>query len=553
MSKHDECCSDKCSSGLRNNYFEGKRITAHSFNVEQKYMIGRRRLINRAVHGWGVVYGYGIKINEDKSVTIGAGLALDEHGRELVLIDSTNGLKDVMRLDGCKASSLEKLEDNEAGGKWVLSVHYAERSLESVKVNDPCECERDQWDRTCETVQFFLRKADKKYNCCPDDFEDVLTCECAKGGCCEEAPVRDRTESAGQDTRDYGSDAVQSEVTDEYSQEAREDDADRAAQVIPREPGRGGVKRNPHEDPPPKKTYKRGGCECLCHHLTYKFKPSGDGDDLCKIEEACGEVWADLKHGVDLACVSLVKGNCNWTFGELEACGPRRLVKRNDLLFDLIQGRDLTYISDIGWADWHRSTKLMPFDLFDKALKTGKPSVAGDSDKGVEAGYEGAVQDKFESQDVTETPPRFRVMFSRPVLAETLRRDCFAMTILIPEKEGGWWTTLRVPIVSIDKIKDPKDPSDTYAIGAEIEFLSSWLEDAIRGTSVQFTGSRARVEIEIRGDFIVDCNGQTVDANASGVKGVPTGNGTPGGTFLSVFRLDVKPEEKKQQYDGVDY
>ena len=36
------------------------------------------------------------------------------------------------------------------------------------------------------------------------------------------------------------------------------------------------------------------------------------------------------------------------------ACGPRRLVKRNDLLFDLIRGCDLTRISAIGWRDWHR-------------------------------------------------------------------------------------------------------------------------------------------------------------------------------------------------------
>ena len=45
------------------------------------------------------------------------------------------------------------------------------------------------------------------------------------------------------------------------------------------------------------------------------------------------------------------------------------------------------------------------------------------------------------------------------------------------------------------------------------------------------------VEIEVRGDFIVDCNGQTVDANAVGLSPAPTGNGTPGGTFLSSFHV----------------
>ena len=48
---------------------------------------------------------------------------------------------------------------------------------------------------------------------------------------------------------------------------------------------------------------------------------------------------------------------------------------------------------------------------------------------------------------------------------------------------------------------------------------------------------KVEVEIEIRGDYIVDCNGQTVDANAVGLSPSPTGNGTPGGTFLSTFRV----------------
>ena len=39
------------------------------------------------------------------------------------------------------------------------------------------------------------------------------------------------------------------------------------------------------------------------------------------------------------------------------------------------------------------------------------------------------------------------------------------------------------------------------------------------------------VEIEVRGDFILDCNGQPVDANAVGRAAAPTGNGTPGGTL----------------------
>src|SRR5258708_3296561 len=89
-----ECCTDApCDSGLRNQYFEGKRLTADSFRVEQSYLLERRRLLNRAIHGWGVVYGYAVKPvraancrTEDASgaLEIGPGLALDECGRELL-------------------------------------------------------------------------------------------------------------------------------------------------------------------------------------------------------------------------------------------------------------------------------------------------------------------------------------------------------------------------------------------------------------------------------------------------------------------------------------
>ena len=46
------------------------------------------------------------------------------------------------------------------------------------------------------------------------------------------------------------------------------------------------------------------------------------------------------------------------------------------------------------------------------------------------------------------------------------------------------------------------------------------------------------MKIEVLGNFIVDCNGQTVDANSFGLSPAPTGNATPGGTFLSTFRVE---------------
>ncbi len=43
----------------RNRYFYGKLLTVRDFEVEQRYHSGKRALLNRLVHGAGVVCGLG--------------------------------------------------------------------------------------------------------------------------------------------------------------------------------------------------------------------------------------------------------------------------------------------------------------------------------------------------------------------------------------------------------------------------------------------------------------------------------------------------------------
>src|SRR5258705_13070904 len=92
-----ECCTDlKCESAIRNNYFDGKRLTTDWFSVEQTYALERRHLLNRAIPGWGVVYGYDVTSANSPAqkggsgqLKIGAGLALDTCGRELLETGTT--------------------------------------------------------------------------------------------------------------------------------------------------------------------------------------------------------------------------------------------------------------------------------------------------------------------------------------------------------------------------------------------------------------------------------------------------------------------------------
>ncbi|MDQ6891912.1 MAG: hypothetical protein M3167_04450 [Acidobacteriota bacterium] len=484
-----ECCTDiRCESGLRNNYYEGKRLTPEMFRVEQQYLLERRRLLNRAIHGWGVVYGYSIALMDQKTnrrdpatapLKIGPGLALDSCGRELLqAVDSSVALDSVIfvdddghRVDPEKAMTVLGPPRSAKGPDrricWLLSAHYAEQSSGSQNVPDSCGCERREWDQICETVRFSLRPIDCR-DCCNSGGCE-LHCGCGAGPCCDSDSASPEQQTQEKDER-YG--------------------------------------LNPDRLP-----FKRGGCRCLCDHLI-GLNPGGDcGGALCEIEEPCGRVRVDLGHGVPLACIELVLDDCDcWTFGEeIDVCGPRRLVKRNDLLFDLVRGCDLTRISAISWWPWHRAVNAIPF-----------------ADFSAQFGAVGSQQDEY----VT----KFTVTFSRPVRKKTVGTDCFAITVFSGETEGGWLDPQRVPIVRIDTT--PSSGDDQLVTDATLIVAGGWVEDGLRGRHSVFLADETWVEIEVRGDLILDCNGQPVDANSVGLTPAPTGNGTPGGTMLSTFRVE---------------
>src|SRR5690348_16916586 len=71
----------------RNRYFYGKLLTVRDFESEQTYFNDKRRLLNRLLHGIGVVAGLQVIKVDDKSVSVQAGVALDHLGREIVVPD----------------------------------------------------------------------------------------------------------------------------------------------------------------------------------------------------------------------------------------------------------------------------------------------------------------------------------------------------------------------------------------------------------------------------------------------------------------------------------
>ncbi len=513
------CCTDApCDSGLRNRYFEGKRLTADAFQVEQSYLVERRRLLNRAIHGWGVVYGYALKFAAAKDGSakqasgrfeIGPGLALDQCGRELLLARAILlAVDDVVLLDdkGARVQQPpdgtfelrgnQKRDEGRPAACWLLSAHYAEQAVGPLRISDPCSCERHEWEHVCETVRFSLRLVDCA-ECCKA-FDCELTCSCGSGPCCEEhlkkVSQHTSSEQAGR------------------SSEPHEDTGESAAAADP---------------------VHRGGCHCLCSYLT--GLSDAECGTLCEIDDPCAHVRADLDHGVPLACVRLREGECgDWLFERwVEACGPRRLVKSNDVLFDLINGCDLTRISAIGWAEWHRSPNLIEWDDFAPSFGEEPP----ESKRQRESDRKGKSQNRRKKVPVVTV--RYWVEFSRPVRKETVRADCFSMTVSAAEREGGWGQVYRVPILGVETLP-AKNAAPELVTRATIIVDAGWLGDAVNGGETIFDEDPTTVEIEVRGDLIVDCNGQTVDANAVGLSPAPTGNGTPGGTFFSSFRVQPR-------------
>lgn len=465
MKDHDqdiqlECDSDDCASGRMNRYYAGKRMRPASFEIEQTYLVERRRLLNRAIHGWGVVYGFGLRYQaapdgahdqeagadrpRQATLRIGEGLALDRAGRELVQVGARRiAARDVYMpkndLEWLRAG-LDATGDEQ--DCWLLSVHYAERLERPVRVKDDCSCDRAEWDYLCETVHYSVRLVDASR--CHASHRCELRCRCTEDDAC------------GSDPDPTG----------------------------------------------------RGSHQCMSRYVT-RLNPIPEHVNM---SEPCDQLSFDLANGIALARVDL-----RWHCGApeftalLDDWGPRRLVKRNDLLFDLIRGCDLTRISDISWRDWHRRTDAVEWADFAAYFDTAK-------EKG------------------------FTVTFSNPVQRATVLPDCFVMNVITAEP-SGWGIAHRVPIVDL-QLADagPHDPPDSTR-SATLIFKGEWLAgelDDQRHHSL-FSNGSSRVEIEVRTGFILDVWGQAVDGSPIGAQPAPTGSGSPGGRYLSIFRVKTRP------------
>ena len=134
----------------RNNYFYGKLLTSKDFQNEQKYINDKRRLINRTLHGMGIVYGMDVVAADDSSIILQSGLALDAGGREIV-VPQTQVIK-LSTIDG-----YSELQSNKA----FLGIEYNEEQVDSVYAAMETDGNEKKYNRVKESFHLFLKDAEQ--------------------------------------------------------------------------------------------------------------------------------------------------------------------------------------------------------------------------------------------------------------------------------------------------------------------------------------------------------------------------------------------------------
>jgi hypothetical protein len=137
----DECEPLPCFK--RNNYFYGKLLTVSDFQVEQQYYVNKFRLINRLIHGAGVVCGLKVLYKgaeapdlSEGSIRITEGVALDFCGREIVVSERED--KDV------EAALKQKYPGFKGPGDFYVWIKYDSCGDEKVpKVLEASTCQEE--------------------------------------------------------------------------------------------------------------------------------------------------------------------------------------------------------------------------------------------------------------------------------------------------------------------------------------------------------------------------------------------------------------------------
>ncbi|GGI46845.1 hypothetical protein GCM10008018_19110 [Paenibacillus marchantiophytorum] len=135
----------------RNRYFYGKLLTVRDFESEQKYFNDKRRMMNRLLHGSGVLTGLQVVAVDDKSVSVEMGAAIDALGREIVVPTPMT----------LKLSMMDGFSNNEYAKNVYLCIAYDEKDKEPVHAVANSSVRSDEindYNRVLESYRLFIRE-----------------------------------------------------------------------------------------------------------------------------------------------------------------------------------------------------------------------------------------------------------------------------------------------------------------------------------------------------------------------------------------------------------
>jgi hypothetical protein len=187
MSANTETCANNDKSYCDYNefrrlkYFHGMLLDEKDFRAEQQYHTGKRRFLNRMLHGSGVVCGLELDGEKGKSwIKITPGLAFDCSGNEIwVEKDLQIDLASLLPpKDKGKAKGECRPEDEKDGLRtYYIGICYQEKPTTPVSVYLPSGgCE----ERSCENSQWKEGYCVQLVDCCPEKLNPGVLVEWCK-------------------------------------------------------------------------------------------------------------------------------------------------------------------------------------------------------------------------------------------------------------------------------------------------------------------------------------------------------------------------------------
>lgn len=137
----------------RNRYFYGKLLTVDDFETEQKYVNDKRRMINRFLHGCGVVCGMNVVRTDETTISVEMGLALDFAGREIVI--DAPFIKKLSMIEGFDTDG----DEQDDAGYYYLCIDYSETEKEavhSIANNDASQSGGEEYNKYAEGYRIYL-------------------------------------------------------------------------------------------------------------------------------------------------------------------------------------------------------------------------------------------------------------------------------------------------------------------------------------------------------------------------------------------------------------